>query len=214
MRKNIVSLMFLALFAGSSMNANAQSSLLGKIGSAVASVATQSGSDKLSALTSVFNNALVPTKDQIIGSWTYSEPAVVFTSDNTLQKFGGKVASAAIEKKLQSQLEKYGFKAGKMTMTYDAQGNFSQTVSGKTVKGTYTIQDSNVVLKYGGRVSQVVGKTQLIDGDLVIVMDASKLLSYMKTLGTLTKNSTLSTASSLISGFSGMQVGIRLKKTK
>jgi hypothetical protein len=52
-----------------------------------------------------------------------------------------------------------------------------------------------------------------VDGnDLLIVMDASKLLSYMKTIGSLSGNSTLKTASSLLGSMDGMQCGLRLEK--
>lgn len=43
-------------------------------------------------------------------------------------------------------------------------------------------------------------------------MDASKLLSYMKTLGSLAGNSQLKTISSLASNVDGMLVGLKLEK--
>ena len=218
--KKTVKILVAAVLMAMGTHANAQS-VLGTLGNVLSSAASSqsststsssSSSSLVNGLVSILSSKLAATEDQIVGTWTYEEPAIVFTSDNVLQKYGGKVAAAAIEKKLQTKLEKYGIKKGKMTMTFDKDGNFTQTVSGKTVKGTYTISGSNVNLKYAGQVSQVVGTTQIEDGDLLIVMDASKLLSYMKTLGKVSSNSTLKNASSLISGFNGMKCGLRLSK--
>lgn len=66
----------------------------------------------LSALTNVFSSSKVATKDKIVGTWVYEEPAVLLSSDNTLKNIGGKLASSTIEKKLKDKLEGYGFKKG------------------------------------------------------------------------------------------------------
>lgn len=97
-------------------------------------------------------------------------------------------------------------------MTFDKDGNFTQSLKGKALKGTYAINGSNLVLKYGGQVSQVVGTTQLDGKNLLIVMDASKLLAYMKVVGALSNDATLKTASSFIGSMDGMLCGLRLIK--
>lgn len=175
--------------------------------------ALQNGSSSLlSSLSTIFNSSKTADKEDLVGTWKYTEPAVVFSSENALSSLGGKVASQAIEKKLQTTLSKKGIKKGMMTMTFDKDGNFTQTINKKTLRGTYSVSGKNVVLKYGGAVSQVVGTTQVDGNSLLIVMDASKLLNYTKTLAKLSGNSTLSTASSLLSNMSGMQCGLRLQK--
>lgn len=166
----------------------------------------------LSGLTSIFSSSKVATKDKIIGTWVYDEPAVVMESSNALKNIGGKVVTAAIESKLDQQLQKYGFTKGMVTMTFDKDGNFTQTMKGKTLKGTYTIEDKSVVLKYGGKVSQVVGTTQIDGNSLLIVMDASKLLKYVNIIGKVSQNSTLKTASSLIGSMDGLECGLKLTK--
>lgn len=202
--------------SSSSSDSNTGSSSSSTAGSILSSVLGGSSSSTtgsiISGLSSIFNSSMVATKDKIVGTWTYTEPAVVFSSENVLKNLGGKVASSTIEKQLQTQFEKYGIKKGKMKMTFDSDGNFSQTIGSKTVNGTYTIDGSDVKLKYAGSVSQIVGTTQLDGNDLLIVMDASKLLKYANTIGSLTGNSVLSTAGSLISSMDGMQVGLKLNK--
>ena len=173
---------------------------------------TEKAAGLMSALTTVFDANKVAKAEDLVGNWGYTEPAVVFTSGNMLKNAGGKVVSAAIEKKLQEQLNKYGVKKGAMKMTFDKDGNFTQTVAGKTLKGTYTVSGKNVKLVYGGIKEQFLGTTQVDGNDLLIVMNATKLMSHMKTLGMLSGNSTLKTASSLLGSMDGMLCGLRLQK--
>lgn len=193
---------------------NNSGSLLGGIISAVAGAATGSGngSSVLSGLSTIFNSALGATKDRIVGTWTYTEPAVVFSSNNVLQNIGGKVASSAIEKQLQQQFEKAGIRKGSMKMTFDKDGNFTQTLGGRTLSGTYTVEDTKIVLSYAGGIKQLVGTTQLDGNDLLIVMDASKLLKYANTIGTLTGNTTLKSLGNLLGSYNGMELGMKLNK--
>lgn len=185
-------------------------SLLGGIISAIGG--GSKGGSILSGLSTIFDATKGATKDRIVGSWTYTEPAVVFSSKNVLSSIGGKVAEQAIEKKLLTQLEKAGIKKGMMTMTFDKDGKFTQVIGKRTTAGTYTISDHNVVLNYGGKVKQIVGTTQLDGNDLLIVMDASKLLKYANVLGALTGNSALTSIGSAVSSLDGMEIGLKLNK--
>ena len=195
-------------------NENNGGSTLGSVLSGVLGAATGSsnGSGLLSALTTIFDNSKVATADKLVGTWEYTEPAVVFESNNALKNLGGKVAGAAIEKKLQSQLAKFGIKKGKMKMTFDKDGNFTQTIGTQKFTGTYTTSGKNVVLTYASGLKQLVGTTQLDGNSLLIVMEAGKLLKYAGTIGKLMGNSTVSTLGSLLGGYDGMEVGMRLQK--
>lgn len=202
-----------------STTSSAAGSLLGGIISAIGGGTSSSESSTssaagniISSLTTIFNSSKVASKNQLVGTWTYTEPAVVFSSSNVLKNIGGKVASQTIENKLQSQFEKVGIKKGTMKMTFDNDGNFTQTVGSKTMTGTYKVSGKSVTLTYQGGVQQFVGTTQLDGSDLLIVMDASKLLKYANTLGSLTGNSALKTAGSLLSSMDGMEVGLKLNK--
>lgn len=214
------SALFCGLFAIST-NANAQFDLGGLVKNVISGVtgtssskssSSSSGDGLLSSITNIFSKNKVATKDQIIGTWVYEEPAVVMSSDNTLKNIGAKLATSSIENKLKSKLESYGFKKGNVTMTFDEDGNFTQTFNGKKLTGTYTIDGKSVNLKYAGKVSQVVGTTQLDGDNLLIVMDASKLLKYVNVLGSVSQNSTLKTASSLIGSMDGLECGLKLVK--
>lgn len=168
--------------------------------------------DLLSGITSIFSDKKVATIDNLVGEWTYTEPAVVFMSENLLKKAGGKLASSAIEKAIETQLSKVGITKGAMKMTFTRNGRFTQTIGGRRLRGTFTIKGKEVVLKYAGEIKQLVGTTQVDGNDLLIVMDASKMLTYLKAIGSISGNASLKTATSLLGSMDGMLCGLRLNR--
>lgn len=168
--------------------------------------------DLLSGITSIFSDKKVATIDNLVGEWTYTEPAVVFISENLLKKAGGKLASSAIEKTIETQLNKVGITKGAMKMTFTRNGRFTQTIAGRRLRGTFTIKGKEVVLKYAGEIKQLVGTTQVDGNDLLIVMDASKMLTYLKAIGSISGNASLKTATSLLGSMDGMLCGLRLNR--
>ncbi len=168
--------------------------------------------DLLSGITSIFSDKKVATIDNLVGEWTYTEPAVVFMSENLLKKAGGKLASSAIEKTIETQLNKVGITKGAMKMTFTRNGRFTQTIAGRRLRGTFTIKGKEVVLKYAGEIKQLVGTTQVDGNDLLIVMDASKMLTYLKAIGSISGNASLKTATSLLGSMDGMLCGLRLNR--
>ena len=168
--------------------------------------------DLLSGITSIFSDKKVATIDDLVGEWTYTEPAVVFMSENLLKKAGGKLASSAIEKTIETQLSKVGITKGAMKMTFARNGRCTQTIAGRRLRGTFTIKGKEVVLKYAGEIKQLVGTTQVDGNDLLIVMDASKMLTYLKAIGSISGNASLKTATSLLGSMDGMLCGLRLNR--
>lgn len=186
--------------------ANAQlSEILGKVTSAT------SGNSTLSAITGIISSKLIPTSQQIIGTWTYQEPAVMFTSDNALKNAASSVASKSIETKLQSYLTKVGITKGNMAIKFDTDKTFKVLRKGKTIRtGTYSMNDSEVTLTFKGKKTPCKVTPQLDNGTLVIVMDATKLKTFMQNIGS--NVSQLSTIVSLMKSMDGMKVGVRLSK--
>ena len=168
--------------------------------------------DLLSGITSIFSDKKVATIDDLVGEWAYTEPAVVFMSENLLKKAGGKLSSSAIEKTIETQLNKVGITKGAMKMTFTRNGRFTQTIAGRRLRGTFTIKGKEVVLKYAGEIKQLVGTTQVDGNDLLIVMDASKMLTYLKAIGSISGNASLKTATSLLGSMDGMLCGLRLNR--
>jgi hypothetical protein len=170
-----------------------------------------SGNSTLSTLTGVISSKLIPTEKQIIGTWSYQEPAVMFTSDNALKSTAGTLASASIEKKLQTYFSNVGIKKGNLTITFDEQKNFSIKKGTKSVRtGTYAISGSTVTLTFKGKTKPCRITPQLDNGSLVMVMDATSLKNFMS--GIASYVSSLSTVTSVLNAYDGMKVGIRLSK--
>ena len=168
-------------------------------------------SDLASGLTSVFSSNKQATAEKMVGTWTYTEPAIVFTSDNILAKAASKIAANKVESKLQEQLSKYGIKPGAFSMTFNEDGTFTETLKGKTSKGTWQVKDSKLILSIVG-VKALTITTQIDGKDMQFVTDATKLLNLFKTLGAKSSNTSIKTVATLMKSVKGMQAGITLHK--
>lgn len=203
MKKNVLKVAVLSVMMMFSAQVSAQT--LGDVLGAL------SNDNVASNLTSVFSSNKQATAEKLIGTWSYTEPAIVFTSNNLLAKAASKIAANKVESKIQEQLSKYGIAPGTFSMTFNEDGTFTETLKGKTTQGTWTIQDSKLVLSIVG--VKALSITTQIDGkDLQFVTDATKLLNLFKTLGAKSSNSSIKTAASLMKSVNGMQAGITLHR--
>lgn len=195
-----------------SASVNAQSDL-GNILENVLGAATgnSSGGDLVSTLTSVFSSDKQASKNNIIGTWSYTEPAIVFTSDNILAKAASKVAANKLENKLQQYLTRYGIKPGTFSMTFKEDGTYTRTLNGRTAQGTWTVQDSKLMLTIAG-IKTIAITTQIDGQDMQFVTDATKLLNLFKSFGAKSTNANIQTITSLMKSINGMQAGITLHK--
>lgn len=207
MKKNVLKFAALALMAMCQMQVSAQS--LGDVLNGVLG-SSQTG-DVVQGLTSIFSKDKQASANNIIGTWSYSEPAIVFTSDNILAKAASKIAANKVESKLQEQLSKYGIQPGSFSMTFNEDGTFTETLKGKTTKGKWAVNNSKLQLTIAG--IKTISITTQIDGkDMQFVTDATKLLNLFKTLGAKSNNSSIKTVSTLMKSVNGMQAGITLRK--
>lgn len=195
--------------------ANAQlDKLLNKakeVAGTAASKATGSSNSTISSIANIISSKLVPTSSQIVGTWTYQKPAVMFTSSNALKGAIGSLGSASVENKLQTYLSKVGISKGKMAMTFESDKTFSVTRSGKKIaSGTYTIAGNDVTLTFKGKKNPCKVTPQLDNGSLVIVMDATKLKTFMENIGS--NVSQLASIVSLLKQADGMKIGVRMSK--
>jgi hypothetical protein len=180
--------------------------------SSVAKAATTSASS-----TDVLGSLLGKTKvsqEDLVGTWTYSKPAVAFESSNLLKKAGGSIISSAVENKAATQLAKYGIKAGSMTFTFASDKTFTCKVGNRTTTGTYTVNGTNIVFTYVD-VKTLTANLKQSGNKLQISFTANKLLTFLQGLNTLNASSqTLSTISSLMKSYNGMQLGLLFNKKK
>lgn len=193
-------------------NMNAQINLNDIIGAVTGNGESSSSTgDLISNLTSVFSSEKQASASNVIGTWVYQEPAVLFQSDNILTKAGAKIASNKIESKLQTYLKKYGITPGTMKMTFNQDGTFVETLKGKTIMGKWTVKDSKLYLTFAN-VKTVPVTTQISGKEMMFVTDATKLFYLVKGVASQSSNSNIKTITSLMNNVKGMQAGLTLKK--
>ena len=207
MKKNMMRLLaaMLLMLAGPSVHAQDwQSVLNGVLGGG-------QSEDIVSGITSIFSSDKQANKNNIIGTWSYTEPAIMFTSDNLLTKLAAKVAANKLEDKLQSYLTQYGVKPGALVLTFNEDGTCTETLNGKTMKGKWQVKDSKLVLTLGG-IKALQITTQIDGKNMMFVTDATKLLKLFKSVGAKSTNKNIQTVTSLMKNVDGMQAGVSLKK--
>ena len=214
MKKNLFRVAVLGIAMLFSSNVQAQFNMGDVLGNVVKSDSlggSSSAGDLISGLTTVFSGSKQATSQNIVGTWTYAEPAIVLESDNILSNAAYKLAANKVETTLQSYLTQYGFTPNTFQITFNEDGTFTETLKGKTFSGKWQVVDSKLQLSIA--TVQALSVTTQIDGNnMQLVTDATKLLTMLKSLGTNSNDNSIKTLTSMLEGAKGMQVGITLKK--
>lgn len=149
----------------------------------------------------------------VVGTWSYNEPAVVFESEKILSNAGGAVAAANVEKKMATQLQRIGFAAGKATLTFKKDNTYTCTVNGQKLSGTYEIKNNTIVLKAHG-VTAVTANAKLTGNQLQISFQTNTLLKGVNTLAKVASkyDASIKSIASVANGVKGMQMGMRFTK--
>ena len=144
MKKLILLTIAIAAMCAQPCKADDLKSILGKI----------TGSDIGNVVSGIIGNDEFDVS-KLEGSWKATGPAVMFKSDDLLQKAGGSAISTAVEKKLKPYYTK--LKLDKSAFTFDGSGNFTMTVNKKSIKGTISKNsDGSYALKFGS--SEIASK--------------------------------------------------------
>lgn len=155
------------------------------------------------------------TAANLSGTWEYVSPAVMLEGDNALKNVAGNVAASEVEKKLQSYCDKIGLKAGTFSYTFNDDNTFTCIFKEKTLKGTYTLQESDktIQLKYGNlKIANISAQVVLTHDKLALLFNADKLLDFLGTLSSLSGSTTLQAINKLTDQYEGFKVGFQLKK--
>ena len=166
----------------------------------------------IEGLSNIFNKDKIATADDLVGTWKYSEPAVFFESDDVLQNIGGKIAAEKMEARIKTAISKYGLDKNPMTIEFDKDGNFVQTYKKMNLRGTYTVENKEVVLKYSGRYNQIAGRTQIDGNSLVIVMELDRLNQFVAGVASRSTDPRMQFISRLLGSMKGASCGIRFEK--
>lgn len=208
MRKNLMRMMAAISLMLVVSNVNAQNDLQNILNGVLNGGQSE---DIVSGITSIFSSDKQANKNNIIGTWSYTEPAIVFTSDNLLTKVAAKVAANKLEDKLQSYMTQYGIKPGTLVLTFNEDGTCTETLNRKTMKGKWEVKDSKLILTLGG-IKALQITTQIDGKNMQFVTDATKLLKLFKSVGAKSTNKNIKTVTSLMKSVDGMQAGVTLRK--
>lgn len=151
-------------------------------------------------------------KENIIGTWTYCSPKVIFESENILAKIGSDIASDKIEKTLGDQLSRIGFTQGKTSLTFNKDNTCSFSYGNRTYSGTYKFDASANKLTITDALGLGTVKCTACknENELYLLFDSNKVLSVI----TAISNSQIgnSTASSVLGNYKGLKLGWSMKQ--
>lgn len=186
---------------------NAAGSLLG--GSSTSETA-------VGAVTDIVGNLLGKnkvTESNLTGTWTYSEPCVVFESENVLTQLGSTAVSSKIENTMSAQLTKIGFTKGKVVLTLNEGGKGVVTFNGKSVNVEWAVSGNTLILTYPMMQKSVSMNVNMTGGNLQVAMNAEKLLTFITGMSEkVSVTSTLQSISAMIKNVKGLYLGLKFTK--
>ena len=210
MKKNFFRSTALVAMMLCGINANAQYDL-GALAGAISG--NDSGQSLATALTSIFSGEKQASASNIEGTWPYSEPAILFDSEDYLTKAGGKVVAQKLEKKIQAVFNKYGVTKGAVKFVFNSDGTFVETIKTKTIKGKWSVENNTLKLTFGTIKPKTVEITTQLEGkQMMMVTDATKLLTLVQGMTSSSNSSNLKAISALLKNVKGMKVGVTLTK--
>lgn len=179
---------------------------------ALAGNTSESTTDLLGRVLSYLLYGNTISKDNIIGTWKYSSPKVIFESENILAKLGSTIATDKIEQTLSEQLKRLGFTQGKTTLTFNQDNTCSFTYGTRTYPGTYKFDASSNRLTITGALG--VGSVRCTacknGNELYLLFDSNKVLSVLNGISQSSIGN--STAASLLSNYKGLKLGWSMTK--
>lgn len=229
MKKNII--IILALLSLGAVEANAQS-LLDAVKKVTSSSSSSSSSTSkalggIGELVSGLLGQKKVTAKNLAGTWTYKQPAVVFESEDILTSVAAKATKTTLEKKLQTYLDKIGFTADKIKMTFNEDSTGTITYNSKNIPMRWSVSETELTINLGsGKVSKLMRTSdkqsgftmncKITSGTLQLSFKADKLAQFLTKVvsfaGKSSGNSSLASVTSLVNKVDGMYLGLILEK--
>ena len=169
--------------------------------------AAQSGGALGNILASVLNGTTRPTKQQLIGSWTYSQPGCAFTSDKLLAQAGGEVVAAEIKTKLAPTYQSVGVKSSNTSVIFNQDGTFSAKFAGTGMSGNYTYDEATAKVTMQGMLLTINCYAKRNSDGIALLFESSKLLTLLQTVSALSGNTTVQTVGEISKSYDGLRLG-------
>ncbi|MDY5010669.1 MAG: DUF4923 family protein [Sodaliphilus sp.] len=169
------------------------------------------GSNALGGLLDLVVGSVKLSQTDIIGTWSYVEPACAFTSENLLAKAGGSVAAKTVNEKLLPVYKSLHISSGNTQLTFNENGQFTGKIGGFPMSGTYTFDATNGLVKMKSLTTFTAHLTRSTHG-MNFTFESKKILTLLQTVSALSGNATLSTIGDISKQFSGVRLGFAMKK--
>ena len=154
-------------------------------------------------------------KTALVGKWSYDEPAIQFESENLLKQAGGVVASQGVADKLVPYFEKMGFKQGSLALELREDNTCTYTFADYSFDGTYEFDDASKKLTLKTPFFPLpAAYLSIVNDQMAMTFDASKLLSLTQVISQVTNQPTLSAISNLANSYDGMKTGFTFKRAQ
>lgn len=169
------------------------------------------GSNALGGLLDLVVGSVKLSQADIIGTWSYVEPACAFTSENLLAKAGGSVAAKTVNEKLLPVYKSLHISSGNTQLTFNENGQFTGKIGGFPMSGTYTFDAANGLVKMKSLTTFTAHLTRSTQG-MNFTFESKKILTLLQTVSALSGNTTLSTIGDISKQFNGVRLGFAMKK--
>ena len=169
------------------------------------------GSNALGGLLDLVVGSVKLSQTDIIGTWSYVEPACAFTSENLLAKAGGSVAAKTVNEKLLPVYKSLHISSGNTQLTFNENGQFTGKIGGFPMSGTYTFDAANGLVKMKSLTTFSANLTRSTHG-MNFTFESKKILTLLQTVSALSGNTSLSTIGDISKQFSGVRLGFAMKK--
>ena len=169
------------------------------------------GSNALGGLLDLVVGSVKLSQTDIIGTWSYVEPACAFTSENLLAKAGGSVAAKTVNEKLLPVYKSLHISSGNTQLTFNENGQFTGKIGGFPMSGTYTFDATNGLVKMKSLTTFTAHLTRSTQG-MNFTFESKKILTLLQTVSALSGNTSLSTIGDISKQFNGVRLGFAMKK--
>lgn len=169
------------------------------------------GSNALGGLLDLVVGSVKLSQADIIGTWSYVEPACAFTSENLLAKAGGSVAAKTVNEKLLPVYNSLHISSGNTQLTFNENGQFTGKIGAFPMSGTYTFDAANGLVKMKSLTTFTAHLTRSTQG-MNFTFESKKILTLLQTVSAISGNTSLSTIGDISKQFNGVRLGFAMKK--
>lgn len=155
------------------------------------------------------------TQATLIGSWSYTEPAVQFESESLLSQAGGGAAAAKVESQLVPIYRMAGLEAGKVQFTFTRDGKVTYTIGSRSNTGTYTFNAEKKTVQLTTANGRTLTAYVTVSGNqMSLTFDSTKAMEFVGAISSkASSTSTLGAIGKLIGNYKGMKTGFKFARS-